>query len=83
MHMSGNNVCNEICHEYIHVMGWTDIISKQKATFWNLAYLSSCCEQGAAGLLRAFPAHVNHPYLPHTQGPPHINNTHMLMTPLM
>ena len=31
--------------------------SKEIATCWNLVSLSSCCEQAAAGMLRAFPVH--------------------------
>ena len=55
--MSHNIVCNKICHKYIHIMGWKDQTSKEIATCGNFVSLSSCCEQAAAEMLRAFPIH--------------------------
>ena len=57
LHMSHNIVFGEICHKYIHMMGWKDQTSKEIVTCGNCVSLSSCCEQGAAGMLRAFPVH--------------------------
>ena len=55
--MSHNIVSSLICHKYIHIMGWKDQTRKEIATCWNLASLSSCCEQAAAEMLKAFPVH--------------------------
>ena len=57
LHVSDNMVYSEICHKYIHIMGWKDQTSKEIATCEKLDSLSSCCEQAAAGMVRAFPAH--------------------------
>ena len=57
LHMSHNIVYRQISHKYIHIMGWKDQTSKEIATCWNLASLSSCCEQAAAGILRPFPVY--------------------------
>ena len=43
--------------QYTHIVGWKDQTSKEIATCVNLASLSSCCEQAAAGMLRPFPVH--------------------------
>ena len=50
-------VYSQICHKYIHIMGWKDQTSKEIATCEKLDSLTSCCEQAAAGMVRAFPAH--------------------------
>ena len=55
--MSGNIVYNQICHKYIHIMGWKDQKRKQRQHVGSLFLLSSCCEQAAAGMLWAFPVH--------------------------
>ena len=55
--MSHNIVYGEICHKYIHMMGWKDQTSKEIVTCGNSVSLSSYCEQTAAGMLRAFPVH--------------------------
>ena len=55
--MSHNIVFGEICHKYIHMMGWKGQTSKEIVSCGNSISLSSCCEQAAAGMLRAFPVH--------------------------
>ena len=55
--MSDNMVYSEICHKYIHIMEWKDRTSKEIATCVKLDSLRSCCEQTAAGMVRAFPVH--------------------------
>ena len=57
LHVSHNIVFGEICHKYIHMMGWKGQTSKEIVTCGNSISLSSCCEQAAAGMLRAFPVH--------------------------
>ena len=56
-HTSGNIVYNKICHKYIHIMAWKDQKRKQRQPVGSLFLLNSCCEQAAAGMLRAFPVH--------------------------
>ena len=46
-----------ICHKQLHIMWWKDQTSKEIATCGKFVSLSSCCEQAAAGLVRAFPVH--------------------------
>ena len=57
LHLSYNIVYSQICHKYIHIMGWKDQISREIATCQNFASPRICCEQAAAGMLRPFPAH--------------------------
>ena len=57
LHLSYNIVYSQICHKYIHIMGWKDQISREIATWQNFASPRICCEQAAAGMLRPFPAH--------------------------
>ena len=60
LHVSHNIVFGEICHKYIHMMGWKDQTSKEIVTCQNSISLSSCCEQAAAGMIRVFPVHFVH-----------------------
>ena len=57
LHVSDNIVYSQICHKYIHVMGWKEQRRKETATCGKFVSLSSCCEQPAAGMFRAFPVH--------------------------
>ena len=57
LHISDNIVYSQICHKYIHIMGWKEQRRKEIATCGKLVSLSSCCEQPAAGMFRAFPVH--------------------------
>ena len=57
LHMSYNMVYSQICHKYIHVMGGKDQTSKGIATCENFVSPRICCEEAAAGMLRAFPVH--------------------------
>ena len=50
-------VYSQICHKYIHIMGGKDQTSKEIATCENSVSPRICCEQAAAGMLRAFPVH--------------------------
>ena len=55
LHVSDNMVYSQICHKYIHIMGGKDQTSKEIATCLNSVSPRICCEQAAAGMLRAFP----------------------------
>ena len=57
LHVSDNMVYSQICHKYIHIMGWKHQTSKEIATCENSVSPRICCEQAAAGMLRAFPVH--------------------------
>ena len=56
-HLSNNIVYSEICHKYIHIMGWKDQIRKEIATCQNFGSPRICCEKAAAGILRVLPVH--------------------------
>ena len=55
--MSHNILYSQICHKHIHIMAWKDQKRKEIATCGKFFLLNSCCEQAAAGMLRAFPVH--------------------------
>ena len=61
LHVSHNMVYSQICHKYIHIMvgggGVKDQTSKEIVICQNSVSPRICCEQGAAGMLRAFPVH--------------------------
>ena len=57
LHVNDNIVYSQICHKYIHVMGWKEQRRKEIETCVKFVSFSSCCEQPAAGMFRAFPVH--------------------------
>ena len=59
LHVSDNMVYSQICYKYIHIMGGggKDQTSKEIATCENSVSPRICCEEAAAGMLRAFPVH--------------------------
>ena len=57
LHVSHNIVYSQICYKDLHIMWWKDQKRKEIATCGKFVSLSSCYEQGAAGLVRAFPVH--------------------------
>ena len=58
LHASGYIVYSQICHKYIHIMGGKDQTSKEIPTCQNFVSRRICCEEAAAGKLRAFPVHT-------------------------
>ena len=67
--MSHKIVYSEICHKYIHIMGGKDQTSKEIAACQNFISPRICCEEPAAGMLRAFPVH----FLPLQSNSTHCN----------
>ena len=57
LHVSHNTSYSQICHKYIHIMGWKDQKRKQRQPVGSLFLLNSCCEQAATGMIRVFPVH--------------------------